>query len=121
MKFDVAAAVAEVLSETQTPATVATVATERPKSQPERESSSKVAEVAATRVSKTKTKEDREAVVVETIRAGNIRPGPVATATGFGATVSYQLIDRLVQQGRIRQAKDGSLSVAVASAEGGRQ
>ncbi len=56
--------------------------------------------------------ENQEAVIVETIRSGNIRPGPVATATGFGATVSYQLIDRLVQQGRIRQAKDGSLSVA---------
>ncbi len=59
--------------------------------------------------------ENQEAVIVETIRAGNIRPGPVATATGFGATVSYQLIDRLVQQGRIRQAKDGTLTAVEAA------
>lgn len=56
--------------------------------------------------------DNQETVVVETIRAGNTRPGPVAIATGYGATVSYQLIDRLVQQGRIQQAKDGSLSIA---------
>ncbi len=56
--------------------------------------------------------DEQEAVVVETIRAGNTRPGPVAIATGYGATVSYQLIGRLVQQGRIEQAKDGSLSIA---------
>lgn len=53
----------------------------------------------------------KEAAIVETIRAGNTRPGPVAIATGYGATVSYQLIDRLVQQGRIQQAKGGALSV----------
>lgn len=61
--------------------------------------------------------DEQEAVVVETIRAGNTRPGPVATATGLGATVSYQLIDRLIQQGRIQQAKDGALSVIEESGE----
>lgn len=39
------------------------------------------------------------------------RAGALSSHTGLGATVTYQLIDKLLAQGRIIQSKDGILSV----------
>lgn len=41
------------------------------------------------------------------------RHGSIASETGLGGTVSYQLIRRLIDNGRITQAPDGVLSVVV--------
>lgn len=51
------------------------------------------------------------AMVVQAIERGAERHGAIATASGLGATVTYQLIDRLVASRRLIQAKDGVLSV----------
>lgn len=129
MKFDVAAAVAEVLSGTQTPATVATVATEWPKSQPERENSSKVAEVARGVLSEKTTDahdhadskparptlvytSDDDALAFAAIETDCRTYGAVATTTRMGATRAFQATERLKDAGRIQQAKDGTLSAS---------
>ncbi len=48
--------------------------------------------------------------ILDAIRGGKRRPGPIATATGRGVTVTYQLLDRLIAEGRVAQARDGKLS-----------
>jgi len=48
-------------------------------------------------------------VVIDAVQRGAARPGAVATSTGIGATVTYQLIDRLIAEGRICMARDGTL------------
>jgi len=40
------------------------------------------------------------------------RAGALSSHTGLGATITYQLIDRLLAQGRIVQSKDGVLRLA---------
>ncbi len=49
--------------------------------------------------------------VLRAISAGGARPGAIASATGIGATRTYQAIDLLLGSGRIKQAADGALSV----------
>ena len=49
--------------------------------------------------------------ILDAIRGGKRRPGPIATATGSGVTVTYQLLDRLIAEGRVAQAREGELSV----------
>jgi len=53
----------------------------------------------------------KETDVLCSIERGNQRHGAIATDTALGATVTYQLIDRLIKAGRITQAKDGVLSI----------
>ncbi len=55
--------------------------------------------------------QDPEAAILDAIRGGNHRPGPIATATGRGVTVTYQVLDRLIAEGRVAQARDGELRV----------
>ncbi len=55
--------------------------------------------------------QDAKAAILDAIRDGKRRPGPIATATGRGVTVTYQLLDRLVAGGSVAQARDGELSV----------
>ncbi len=55
--------------------------------------------------------QDAVTAILDAIRGGNQRPGPIATATGRGATVTYQLLDRLIAEGSVAQARDGELSV----------
>ncbi len=55
--------------------------------------------------------QDTEAAILDAIRDGKRRPGPIATATGRGVTVTYQLLDRLVAGGSVTQARDGELTV----------
>lgn len=57
-------------------------------------------------------------LVMAAIDLGNVegckwqsRHGAIATEIGLGGTVTYQLIDRLIEQGRVLQARDGVLSV----------
>ena len=57
-------------------------------------------------------------LVLSAIEQGNIpgckwqpRHGSISTKTGLGGTVTYQLIDRLIEQGRVEQARDGVLSI----------
>ncbi len=57
------------------------------------------------------TGQEAEAVILDAIRDGKRRPGPIATATGRGVTVTYQLLDRLIAEGRVAQARDGELRV----------
>ena len=47
--------------------------------------------------------------------------GAVATTTRMGATRAFQATERLKASGRIRQANDGSLSIAKRSSVEGRQ
>ncbi len=54
--------------------------------------------------------QEAEAAILVAVRSGNRRPGPIATATGRGVTVTYQLLDRLIAEGRVAQARDGKLS-----------
>ena len=55
--------------------------------------------------------QDAVTAILDAIRGGNQRPGPIATATGRGVTVTYQLLDRLIAEGSVAQARDGELSV----------
>lgn len=48
--------------------------------------------------------------VLAAIDAGAERPGSIAVNAGLGVTVTYQLIDRLVAEGRLTIARDGILS-----------
>ncbi len=52
-----------------------------------------------------------EAAILAAIHAGNHRPGVIATATGLGATVAYQFLDRMQAAGLVRVARDGGISV----------
>lgn len=54
-------------------------------------------------------------LVLCAIREGNLRHGAVATATGIGATVTYQLLDKLIASGKVTQAQDGLLSEGMPS------
>lgn len=65
-----------------------------------------VAEVAGLQAEKQKMP---ETLVVAAIGAGKCRPGPIARQSGLGATVTYQLIDSLLKQGRLIQERDGTL------------
>jgi hypothetical protein len=49
--------------------------------------------------------------VLNAVRDGAKRPGPVAVKAGLGATVTYRLIDRLIADGRLSIARDGALSM----------
>ena len=40
-----------------------------------------------------------------------VRVESAPTATGLGVTVTYQLLDRLIANGSVAQARDGELSV----------
>ena len=55
--------------------------------------------------------QDAKAAILDAIGRGKRRPGPIATATGRGVTVTYQLLDRLIAEGSVAQARDGDLSV----------
>ena len=57
--------------------------------------------------------QDAKEAILAVIRDGKRRPGPIATATGLGVTVTYQLLDRLIAEGRIAHAPDGKLSGGV--------
>ncbi len=48
--------------------------------------------------------------ILDAVGRGKRRPGPIATATGLGVTVTYQLLDRLIAEGSVAQARDGELS-----------
>jgi len=104
MWFDPKAALAKIEREAGHPATSATPATSVVEKVPQ---VAEVAEVAAPEPPKRKT---AEIVIIEAISAGNLRHGPVAKASGLGATKTYQEIDRMLHAGLIAQAQDGKLS-----------
>lgn len=51
-----------------------------------------------------------EFLVLRAIRSGITRHGAIATSSGLGATITYQLLDRLIASGQIEQAQNGILS-----------
>ena len=104
MWFDAKAALAKIEREAGHPATLATSATSVVEKVPQ---VAKVAEVAAADPPKRKS---AEIIILEAIRTGNHRHGPVAKAAGIGATKVYQEIDRMLRAGLIAQAIDGKLS-----------
>ena len=57
------------------------------------------------------TRQSPDTLILTAVRSGNHRPGPIAIATGLGATRAYQTINRMLSEGLIHQAKDGILSV----------
>jgi len=52
-----------------------------------------------------------DAVILKSIDAGNNSHRAVSTNTKLGATVTYQIIERLMSVGRIIKEKDGVLKV----------
>jgi len=129
MWFDLQAAYDEIMgngeneNKQDTPATVATPATQDVKKAGKGDCVAIVADVAAQepdiQKSPPKMKTGAE-IVLAAIHRGNAagskwqsRHGAVAAETGgaMNTTVTYQLIDRLIGQGRVTQAPDGVLSV----------
>ena len=107
MWFDVQAALAEIESAPR--ATTATTAAKPPPHV------AHVAHVARPPALKSENAyragQDAKAAILDAIRGGKRRPGPIATATGRGVTVTYQLLDRLIAGGSVAQAREGELSV----------
>ena len=68
-----------------------------------------------------------EIVILAAIRAGNHRPGAIATETRMGATAAYQTLDRMREAGLVTVARDGhvtasgSLGEKANTNEGGRE
>lgn len=58
----------------------------------------------------TNSEQINEELVLEAIRDGVCRHGAVASRTNLGGTFTYNLIDKLIAEGRIHQAFDGQLS-----------
>jgi hypothetical protein len=59
--------------------------------------------------------QDAKAAILNAIRGGKRRPGPIATTTGRGVTATYQLLDRLIAEGSVALTRDGALSMGVKS------
>lgn len=108
MWFDAKAALREIENQHLTPATSATSATRGGENEVP---CSNVADVAAPESQNPQIGQLPDLAVLEAIALGNVRPGPIATHTNLGATVTYQLLDKLIALGRIHQARDGVLSV----------
>jgi hypothetical protein len=96
-----------------TTATTATSATNTPKNPNLGGNVASVADVAGStgEIPFSKKPINDGALIVQTVQFGASRHGAIATATNLGATVTYQLIDRLIASGRLCIAKDGALSV----------
>ncbi|MCP4182433.1 MAG: hypothetical protein GY761_03835 [Hyphomicrobiales bacterium] len=108
MYFDVRAALLKI--ERGIPATSATPATQerkQPKKQP------RVANVAEVAASQLKNQKSAEVIILDAVRAGNWSPGMIARASRLGTTKAYQEIEKLRSEGKIHQARDGVLTVAV--------
>ena len=117
MLFDVSAALAEILA--QTPATFATSATSATNSSvlPPVSRMSRVSQLGSSKpapapVAHVPAPASPQTAVLAAIRAGNLTPGAIATATKLGATASYQELDRLAKAGPIEMASNGTYSLA---------
>lgn len=125
MIFDAYAALAKIQHQGTTPATSATLRhtptsgrTKGAQTHPKLAECRNVANVAVGRgeISKTASsspppQKSAEVLALDAIRTGYVRHGVVATKTMLGATVTYRLLDRLIAEGRVAQAKDGTLSI----------
>ena len=58
---------------------------------------------------------DEESAILAAILTGVQRPGAIATATKIGATRIYQLLDLMRDAGRIKVARDGSITAKLVS------
>lgn len=97
MFFDAKEALARIQGETAaTPATPATFNQKAPQSSGSSGSSSP---------------HDPENAILEAIKSGAQRHGAVATDTRLGTTVTYQLLDKLIEDGRVVQGRDGILKL----------
>lgn len=53
-----------------------------------------------------------EIIILSAIWADNRTPGAIATATRIGATVAYQVLDRMRTAGLVEMARVGAFSLA---------
>lgn len=56
-----------------------------------------------------------EQLLIETVKFGSKTNGAISTNSGLGATVTYQLIERLIDSGRLNIAKDGTITAKIAN------
>lgn len=121
MWFDVQAAL-EALGDNETqrpaPANLANPANQEGKPKQESPQIAEIAGLAAQPPSKTKSLLRAIEESHKPQSRWQARAGALSSHTGLGATVTYQLIDKLLAQGRIIQSKDGILSVG-GNAKGG--
>lgn len=108
MWFDAQSELQKIKNQEHTPATIARIAANPTENRPE---CSGAANVTAPTAQIPENAQTDEQSIFAAIRAGNARPGPIAVASGLGATVTYQLLDKLIASGRVRQARDGTLGV----------
>ena len=118
MIFDAYAALRKLETEAPAPATSATSATNSPKNPNLGGNVASVADVAAPtgEISFSEKPMSDETLIVDTVKFGASRHGAIATKASLGATVTYQLIDKLVASGRLRIAKDGTITIGSRSA-----
>ena len=114
MWFDVQAAL-EALGDNEiqrpTPAIPANPANQERKAKRETSQIAEIAGLAAQPPSKTKSLLRAIEESHKPKSQWQARAGALSSHTGLGATVTYQLIDKLLAQGRIIQSKDGVLSI----------